>query len=119
MTENKSYGKITLGKGSEVERQVDALNGILIKYKEGRSVSLSETCEGFLLTIRNEHPTNRDARQDMFLTKESLYAMLNTIHYYTLAKGESISECIKNSLAETTEYNISDNLTNPFSNLAE
>ena len=113
MSDKKSYGQLTVGFGTRLERKLDIVDFVQANYKDNRLVHVSMTEEdAIVVTVENPPSTGRAPQSSIYLSKESLLAALSTVFIYFSCKGEDLPSLLKEiTTNEMIDYGYSDNLS--------
>ena len=112
MKTESTYGAITVGTGTLNEHKIEIVDFIQAKYKDNRLVSMSQLEDkSFVVAVENPESSGRNTQATIWLSKESVIAMLSTCMMYFTAKEENINELLKESTeGNLINYSFSDNL---------
>lgn len=107
------YGKITVGYGTSLQKELQIIDFVQAKYKDNRVITVSEIEDGsFTATVENLISTDRNPQSTIWLSKESFMGLLTTAMMYFTIKGEDIQKEVELSLdGKQIDYSFSDNLT--------
>lgn len=112
MTEEKSYGKITVGTGTTIQKDLQVLDMVQAQFTDNRLI----TCAGiegntFLLAVENPESTGRATSMKMWVSRESFFALITTALMYLNAKRldakDELQKCVRSG---DINYCFSDNL---------
>jgi hypothetical protein len=115
ITEDKDYGHVTIGLGSDAERQIPIEDYVVARFddREIQIITLSDN-EGVFVRVSNPEGSNR-SNQQMWLTEKSFISVFAGMSMYLKIKGLDPVEILQSSLTkDTIEYTFSDNLTDKF-----
>lgn len=106
------YGKITVGVGTAERRELEVVDFVQAKYIDGRTVSVSQIeDDSMTITVENIPSSGRAAQANIWLSKESVIAVLSTAILYFNLKGQDLEELFKTSIeSDKIDYRFSDNL---------
>lgn len=110
--QEKTYGEITVGVGTQLEHKLKILDFIQAGFKDNRLASISMIEDNsYVIAIENPQSSGRASQSTMWLSKESVMAMLTTCMIYFTAKGENIEALIQEAMTkDQINYSYSDNL---------
>lgn len=101
-------GKITVGFGSDEQRELKVIDYVRAVYKDNRIVSISEIEDGSMIGIVQ---SDRAEQAQIWLSKESYIALLATSFLYFQCKREDLLKMIEQSIdSKDLRYYFSDNL---------
>lgn len=106
------YGKITVGVGTAERRELEVVDFVQAKYIDGRTVSVSQIeDDSMTITVENIPSSGRASQANIWLSKESVIAVLSTAILYFNLKGQDLEELFKTSIeSDKIDYRFSDNL---------
>lgn len=94
--EDKNLGIVTIGYGSEYERQVKITNMVRCEFSGHRLVTVAKTEEDcYLLSVENPTSSGREPQTSMYLTEGSAVALLSTYMLYLEHNGIEQNELFK------------------------
>lgn len=108
----ESFGKITVGVGTALKRELKVVNYVQCKFKDNRVVTITEIEDGtYTLAVENPESSGRSPQSSIWLTKDSFLSLLSASFIYWGCKGESPDTLLKQSLENNKiEYSFSKNL---------
>jgi hypothetical protein len=109
----KIYGKITIGVGSNEQREIGIIDFVQATFKDNRLITILtlENNEGHLLSIENPTSTGRNPIQNMWLSKESFLGLISTAFIYWNGKNEDLEKLMQESVENNVvNYKLSENL---------
>lgn len=112
MKEESTYGYVTAGAGTDRERKIEITEFVRAQYKDYRLTSISMLDDdSYVLSVENPASSGRNGQSSIWLSKESLVAMIATTLLYFQIKGEPLNELLKEATDhESIDYSFSDNL---------
>ena len=88
----ESYGEIVKPNGQKLQ----VTDYLQADYVDNRVISVSTIEDGsVLLVVENPASTGRNTTNQMWLSEESAFGLLNAMHMYYLAKGVNMEEAVK------------------------
>lgn len=117
--ENKiSYGKINIGSGTPLEKEIEISNYIQSEYDDGKLITVSETNdEYFFISIENKKDTGQ-VPIGIYLNKQDFTRLIIASNIYWGCKEEDIEGYMQKIIEEgNIKFSCSDNL-NPIVNLS-
>lgn len=107
------YGKITVGVGTPQQTDLEMVDFVQAKFKDDRTVTVSEIEDGSLIGVVENSPlSNRASQASIWLSKESFIGLMSTAMLYFNLKGEDMQELLKQSVdGNEVKYTFSDNLS--------
>jgi hypothetical protein len=119
----KNYGTATVGEGG-LKKDLDILSFVRVTAKDHRLISVMEIAEdetmpesrsgGLIISVENPESSGRNTQNKMWLSVESVVAVLSAVNIYFSAKGIDIADLMKPAHGEKVAFELSDNLQNPF-----
>lgn len=111
MSEEKSYGKATVGYGTGDQREVDIKDFVQATFKNNRVISVMSLEDGtYVISVENTPSSGRICQQ-MRLSRESFIGLIATSLMYLNCKRENTNDVLRESIGkEEIEYSFSDNL---------
>lgn len=111
MTEQK-YGKITVGVGTNEMRDLSVTDFVRATYIDGRHVSICSIEDGSIsVSVENLVSTGRAPQANIWLSKESLLAVLSTAFIYFDLKDVDLKKLFEETVnGGKIDYQFSDNL---------
>ena len=96
------------------QKEMDILDFIQASFVGDRRVTIGKIEDGnYLLNIVRKTENENPIQSYMFLTKESMVALLATMSLYFSATGEDVDELLKSVIAsDSMDYILSPNLEN-------
>lgn len=113
MEEKKTYGKLTIGVGTHLQRDTEIVDYLKASFKDSRFIMIGEVSEGgHLLMVENLPSTGRQPQQTMWLSEESLMGIVTTTFLYFNAKGIDMKELLNMAVPREglIDYTFSPNL---------
>ncbi|WP_216726121.1 hypothetical protein [Hymenobacter siberiensis] len=87
-----SYGEIVKPNGEKLQ----IIDYLQADYVDNRVISVSTIENGsVLLAVENPASTGRNTRNQMWLSAESAFGLLNAMHMYYLAKGVNMEDAVR------------------------
>lgn len=107
-----SRGKVTIGYGSDEQKELEILDFVQAEYISNRLISISQLeDETFILSVENPKSSGRNEQSIMRLSEESFMGLVSTCMLYLSAKEYDIQELLSKSVRDNkVEYCFSDNL---------
>ncbi len=111
------YGKITVGVGTNEQRELQIVDFVQAHFKDNRIISVSQIEDGTLVgVVENPPSTGRNTQASIWLSKESFIGLLSTAMLYFNVKGEDIQKLLEESIqGNEVDYSFSDNLNGTLS----
>jgi hypothetical protein len=112
LNSQKSYGKITVGVGSENQRDLNIVEFLQSRYTDNRLITVSRIEDGtYSLTVENPESSGRGTLSQMWLSEQSVVGLISTLMHYFNVKDMNLHELLNNSINNNSvDYRISDNL---------
>lgn len=112
MEEKTNYGEATLGVGGPEERKVPIESWMEGEFNDGRIVTVVKLQEDtYALTVRNVGDNDRNPRQEMLLTEDSLLALMTIVQMHWYSSDRKPEEMLENAMkGKDIQYRMSDNL---------
>lgn len=111
------YGKITVGVGTNGQRELQVVDFVQAHFKDNRIISVSQIEDGtFVGVVENPPSTGRNPQASIWLSKESFIGLLSTAMLYFNVKGEDMQKLLEESIqGNEVDYSFSDNLNGTLS----
>lgn len=108
----ESFGKITIGVGTTLRRELNIIDYVQCKFKDNRVCTISKIEDGsYSLTIENPESSGRNPQSSIWLSKDSYLSLIAASFIYWGCKGEDAETLIKQVMeGNKVEYNFSNNL---------
>lgn len=113
METKMNYGKVTVGIGTEYQKDIQITDFIQTSLKDDREITVAELEDGsYTLSVENNPSTGRSNQNMMWLTKESFIGLISTAILYLNLKGEDMNQMLKQAIEnDKVNYIFSKNLT--------
>ncbi|MDD3037926.1 hypothetical protein [Bacteroides sp.] len=90
------YGTVTLGFGTDEQREVEIVDYIRSEFKDHRLITVAKTEEdAYLLCVENPESSGRNTCSKMYLSLGSLVALLASTHLFFQNQGLDMAELLK------------------------
>ncbi len=108
----KTYGEVKMGVGTDQPSTRQVVEFMRSEYKDKRYATVAKLDDGsFLISIENPEGSERTTYVSMWLSKESLFALMTNTMFYFSKAGVDLDDMLKQSMAEgVVNYNCSENL---------
>jgi len=112
MEDQANYGKVTVGKGSFDQREIDVVEFVRSRYKGNRVISIAKLeDETLVMGVENPPSTGRAAQATIWLSQESVIGVISTAIIYFSAKGLDFQKLLSDSLdRDDIDIEYSDNM---------
>ncbi len=114
MEDVKSYGKVTVGYGSMQQKEIDVIEFLQAEYKDRRLVSISvlnDDLKSIVATVENPLSTGRNPQSSIWLSPESMFALLSTYFLFLTMRGIDVESMVKQSISkDAVDFSYSDGL---------
>ena len=96
---SESKGKITIGVGSSMQRDLEVTDFIQTVFPDNRIISVADIEDGTIMcSVENPESTGRAPKQSMWLSKESFAGLISLGILYYSRKGIDLKEEIEDML---------------------
>ena len=114
MGDVKSYGKVTVGHGSQEQKGIDVIEFLQAEYKDRRLVSISvlnDDVNSIVGTVENPLSTGRNPQSSIWLSPESMFALVSTYFLFLTMQGKDIQSMVEQSISkDVVDFSYSDGL---------
>lgn len=112
METKMNYGKITVGLGTENQRDIQITDFVQTFLKDDRKITVAELEDNsYTLSVENNPSGERSSQNMMWLTKESFIGLISTAVLYLNLKCEDMDEMLKQTIEnDKVNYIFSKNL---------
>ncbi len=94
--EKESLGKITVGYGTSLQKELEVEAFIQIKFPDNRLICVSRIEDDTICTtVENPISSGRQPQQSIWLSKESFVGMITAANLYLLKNGENVEDLLK------------------------
>jgi hypothetical protein len=111
----KDYGKITIGYGTALAKELKIVDYIKCVFRDDRFMHVSKIEDGtYCLAVENLKSSGREPQQTMRLSEESFAGLIATAMLYIQTKGLDVNKMIEEATKDGKKihYSVSENLEN-------
>ena len=102
---------VTVGLGSENERQIETKDHLTVEYIGNRIISARQLIdETYLISVNNPKDSGRNEECAMWLSEDSLIGLLGATILYLESKGIGLERIASRFSSDVQAYDISENL---------
>ncbi len=118
--ERLTHGSLMINDGKNPPYELKIIEFIKSVFADTRVCTVSELEDGsFYCSIENVSSSGRAAHTGMLFTRPSMIAMMTTMHMFFSAKGEDMTEVMKEAVTDNQGYSYSPGLSHPVFDMQE
>lgn len=114
MKDVKSYGKVTVGYGTKDQKELDVVEFLQAEYHDMRLVTISvlnDDVKSMVATVENPLSTGRNPQSSIWLSQESMFALVSTYFLFLTMRGVDVKSMIEKSISkDVLDFSYSDGL---------